>query len=148
MRTMRTTLNPPTLAGPPMNPHQKPQEDVVVTQEDRDAADAVYEGLYAFFRNGGMTFTRSHATTPDSDSLVQAFARHRLLGYEAGRRDMREEAGKVCRARQAIYLTKRDEAFANDDNERYFRMEHSAEAMEIAADAIEALPTEPLGGEA
>ena len=116
---------------PPMNPHQKPQEDVVVTQEDREEA-----------RN--FIFTQwprwDVVSAGVQEILAHAFARHRLLGHEAGRRDMREAAGKVAG----------DEA---GDIERHhpsprdsWHQGRAAMAKSIAA-SIRALPTEPLGGE-
>jgi len=77
-----------------MNPHQKPQEDVVVTQEDRLAALAMRHVIAGQLRRVGINID---VMSPADDSPeVQAFARHRLLAYEAGRRDMREAAGKVA----------------------------------------------------
>lgn len=121
--------------SPPMNPHQKPQEDVVVTQEDREAAARTIR----FHTRIGPDDIR--AGRKDGHSHVQAFARHRLLGHEAGRRDMREEAGKVCRDQQAMFLSPQ---YATGQplsslGERF--------ACGKCAEAIEALPTEPLGGE-
>lgn len=104
---------------PPMNPHQKPQEDVVVTQEDTDATQAFYANCDASM------------TVDDQELLDRAFARHRLLGHEVGRRDMREAAGKVADKHAA---------------DAWGMTEEMAAAMEIAT-AIRNLPTEPLGGE-
>ncbi len=121
-----------------MNPHQKPQEDVVVTQEDRDAAaGSIAKSPYDVVKAEAEMIRLGYL---DRHPLLQAFARHRLLGHEAGRRDMREAAGKVAE----------DEA---GDIERHhpssrdsWQQGRAAMAKSIAA-AIRNLPTEPLGGE-
>jgi hypothetical protein len=95
-----------------MNPHQKPQEDVVVTHEDREAAWAfrpreIRYGLMDKWLNGEF----------DECSTIQAFARHRLLGHEAGRRDMREAARKRCLKVEAVPVVQKD----RDDAVTYYR---------------------------
>jgi len=132
-----------------MNPHQKPQEDVVVTQEDREAA-ADYAanhirmiGLPERYRGGKR-----------DDALVQAFARHRLLGHEAGRRDMREAAGKVAdektKVRQFVFSVLRSgikAAEAAGENDGPYASSGARDAIRAMWRTYRALPTEPLGGE-
>ncbi len=179
------------IAYTPMNPHQKPQEDVVgliaklralsatatpgpwelcqhlKSAEDDAACRCGYRGVvfgpnadaaYAVFQPGherprreeewGTEPARYERTVEIANShlIVEAVNSLPVLlnaveqAYEAGRRDMREAAGKVAQ----------DEA---DDIERHqpsardsWQQGRAAMAKSIAA-AIRNLPTEPLGGE-
>lgn len=135
----RTCADTATMT-PPMNPHQKPQEDVVVTQEDREAATSFVTGDGSLL--GALIIESVKAGRSDDAPLVQAFARHRLLGHEAGRRDMREGAGRWLRSRA-------DECHAEAKNSgRTGSSRHDQSIAGIALDAAAtSLPTEPLGGE-
>lgn len=126
-----------------MNPHQKPQEDVVGRNPWQDA---VIDALVV-----GHIYQEKHDADPRQalhDLLsweVQIALDPRVSAdaaalYEAGRRDMREAAGKVAG----------DEA---GDIERHhpssrdsWHQGRAAMAKSIAA-SIRALPTEPLGGD-
>jgi hypothetical protein len=119
-----------------MNPHQKPQEDVVVTQEDREAAAAVASRTMKAFVADGFNERlplRIREGVWDEHWLVEAFARHRLLGHEAGRRDMREAAARMCAQVSGLIGASAGSSI------------HSA--LREAENEIRALPTEPLGGD-
>lgn len=66
----------------------------VVEQVDRDAVQSFHREMYGKLLNDIATGKpyKMGEDEGDNGSLVQAFARHRLLGIEQGRAEMREEA--------------------------------------------------------
>jgi len=137
-----------------MNPHQKPQEGVVgllpcpFCGHDDPLCYPVEEGS-KILRGGCdnadcILFDDFPGNYTSPEHFAQWWNTRATPTYEAGRRDMREAAGKVCREEADFARTA--QANASTPTDKLYRMGQK-DALLLFADRIDALPTEPLGGD-
>lgn len=85
-----------------------------------------------------------------AEQIAEIVARHRLLGHEAGRRDMREGWVLVPREPTSDMLNQANgvsvAVYASDEPSDWTAV-NAGEARAIWEAMLSALPTEPLGGE-
>lgn len=111
----------------------------MVTDEDRKAAAEIYQNRRDHDMHKWILYGRC-----DADTIVQAFARQRLLGYQQGM----EDAAVVMAERAAMYRAKasKHDPFADDNLNTYDSLVVCAEASEYGEAAIRAKAEEKKHG--